>query len=145
MLQTLVNININSFHLWRCNVVDKNIGVSWTQPKAPVKTINIKERGPPKKILQIMALITIFHFKNTLKRYIRQIFTYIGAILPQRRQGSCWQEEFVRFCCCFRWPWLVVEMVMIVKTMVKMILLMERLMMKMSNAWIWGGGCQGEN
>ena len=24
---------------------------------------------------------------------IRQIFTYIGAILPQRRQGSCWQEE----------------------------------------------------
>ena len=40
-----------------------------------------------------MALITIFHFKNTLKRYIRQIFTYIGAILPQRRQGSCWQQE----------------------------------------------------
>ena len=74
---------------------------------------------------------------------IRQIFTYIGAILPQRRQGSCWQEE-CQILLLFSMT-LVVEMVMIVKTMVKMILLMERLMMKMSNAWVWGGCCQGEN
>ena len=42
-LNPRVRCAFGNVYLWRCNVVDKNIGVSWTQPKAPVKTINMED------------------------------------------------------------------------------------------------------
>ena len=145
-----------------------NLGVGgWAKvPKCPwtlnfcIGTIFIPWRGSKKKWKKIMTFAirrltapplpqsdgTHFHFP--FQKYTKKIYGRSSPILEPfflRGGREVAGKKNVRFCCCFWWPWWVVEMVMLVKTMVKMILLMERLMMKMSNAWIWGGGCQGEN
>ena len=89
-----------------------------------------------------MALISIFHFKNTLKRYTADLHLY-WSHSSSEEAGKLLARRSCQILLLFLMT--LVEMVMIVKTMLKMILLMERLMMKMSNAWVWGGGCQGEN